>query len=156
MELDAGIASVQSNTFAFVSSRLSAIWEVVWGILNKTPPAGQPPATGATGAPAAGAGGQTPSTAPAFNVESAMGLWRTYGPGIMGALSRPTMQTNTSQASVPSPSASSTSLQPNVAPNAELRSTIASPMPSPSLYPNGPTSSQSSVAPPFPEPQHFS
>ena len=73
----------------------------------KTPTSRPPTALGAGQQPAGTAAGS-------FTMDSALGLWKAYGPAVMTGLSRSPVQP------VPSPSASSTSLQPN-APNAERR-----------------------------------
>ncbi|KII93764.1 hypothetical protein PLICRDRAFT_58830, partial [Plicaturopsis crispa FD-325 SS-3] len=75
-ELDAGIVSAQKNTVTFVQTRLSALFDIVLSLLSKQPAAGQQPA-GSAGQPAG----------PTLSLENAMGLWRTYGPSVMGAIS---------------------------------------------------------------------
>ncbi|KAJ6627092.1 TB2/DP1, HVA22 family-domain-containing protein, partial [Mycena sp. CBHHK59/15] len=77
VELDAGILSIQRKTLFFVQAQLASLWQIVWGILNKNAAAGQPPANTTGQAPAAGGG---------LTMESAMGLFRTYGPSLMSAL----------------------------------------------------------------------
>ncbi|KAK0464996.1 TB2/DP1, HVA22 family-domain-containing protein [Desarmillaria tabescens] len=95
--IDSGIISIQGSIISFIHTRLYAVWELLWSVINKTPPAGQPPA--AAPPPTAG-----------FSVESAMGLWRTYGPSLLSAI-----QTGSARAApatppvTPSASASSTS-----------------------------------------------
>ncbi|KAK0456628.1 hypothetical protein EV421DRAFT_1895836 [Armillaria borealis] len=95
--IDSGIISIQGSIITFIHTRLYAVWELLWSVINKTPPPGQPPA--AAPPPAAG-----------FSVESAMGLWRTYGPSLLSAI-----QTGNARAApatppvTPSASASSTS-----------------------------------------------
>jgi len=130
-ELDAGINSFQNNVFAFVQSRLSSLIDIVWSLVSKTPAFRQPGATG-TGQPPTGAatGG--------FTMDAALGLWRAYGPAVVGGLTLSSVQ------SAPSPSASSTSLQPDVTSNAERR---ASNPGTPDAHPV--------ATPRFPEPQHF-
>jgi len=106
-ELDAGIASFQNNIFKFVQSRLSALFDIIWSLLNKTPASWQP-ATPATGQQQAGG----------FSVDSALSIWRTYGPVVLGGLSH---SSGPAQPISSQPNASSTSLQPNGAPNADRR-----------------------------------
>ncbi|KAG7450695.1 uncharacterized protein BT62DRAFT_985013 [Guyanagaster necrorhizus] len=95
--IDSGIISIQGSVITFIHNRLYAVWELLWSVINKTPPPGQPPA--AAPPPTAG-----------FSVESAMGLWRTYGPSLLSAI-----QTGNARAvpatppATPSTSASSTS-----------------------------------------------
>lgn len=95
--IDSGIISIQGSIITFIHTRLYAVWELLWSVINKTPPPGQPPA--AAPPPAAG-----------FSVESAMGLWHTYGPSLLSAI-----QTGNARAApatppvTPSASASSTS-----------------------------------------------
>ncbi|KAK0208182.1 TB2/DP1, HVA22 family-domain-containing protein [Desarmillaria ectypa] len=71
--IDSGIISIQGSIITFIHTRLYAVWELLWSVINKTPPPGQPPA--AAPPPTAG-----------FSVESAMGLWRTYGPSLLSAI----------------------------------------------------------------------
>jgi receptor expression-enhancing protein 1/2/3/4 len=77
-------------------------------------------------------------------MDSALGLWRAYGPAVMGGLSR----TGAGEPASSPPSASSTSLQPNGAPNAERRPSNSS------VNSTGTPDPHSAVASPFPEPQH--
>lgn len=140
-DLDAGIASFQNNVFAFVQSRLSSLWDIIWSLLNKTPAARQPGSPGTGEEQLGGPGG--------FSVDSALGLWRAYGPTVLGGLSRGSTQPASSPG--PQPTASSTSLQPNGAPNAERRPSN----PSINSTPVGTPNAYSNAAPPFPEPQHF-
>jgi len=107
-DLDAGIASFQNNIFIFAQSRLSGLFDIIWSLLNKTPAFRQPEAPGT---------GQQQASASGFSMESAMNAWRAYGPAVMGGLSRP----SGSAQPAPQPSASSTSFQPNTAPNADRR-----------------------------------
>jgi len=122
VELDAGILSIQRKTFVFAQARLAALWTIVWGAINKNAAAGQQ----ATGTP----GQSPPAPGAGLSLESAMGLFRTYGPSLMSAL------------------------QPAAAPAAPP----ASPSPSPSFAPSASTTSFETPAaehraPPFPEPQ---
>lgn len=151
-ELDAGIQSFQNNIFVFVQTRLSGLFDIIWSLLNKTPASRQDGASGAGAQPGGPAGG-----APGLSLESAMGLWKAYGPAVLGGLSRsgaasapatPGAQAASSPPT-PQPAASSTSLQPNAAPNAERR-------PSNSSFVGGFVGTPEAVArapPSFPEPQ---
>jgi len=121
-ELDAGILSIQRKTLFFVQARLAAVWQIVLGALNKNAAAGQQ----ATGTP-----GQAPAPAAGLSMESAMGLFRTYGPSLMSAF-QPAAAPTAPPAS-PAPSATSTSFEP---PAAEYRAPVGE-------------------APPFPEPHHM-
>jgi len=71
-DFDAGIVSVQQNTFSFIQGRLTSLWEVIWSLLNKTPASAQPPSS--TG------------QASGLSVESIVGLWNTYAPSVMSVL----------------------------------------------------------------------
>ncbi|KAG0704351.1 TB2/DP1, HVA22 family-domain-containing protein [Suillus ampliporus] len=76
-ELDSGIASAQTNVLGFLQSRISMLIDLLWTILNKTPITKQP--QGAR----EGQPGQQP-----YSLESMKGLWTSYGPAILGGLSK--------------------------------------------------------------------
>ncbi|KAG2150187.1 TB2/DP1, HVA22 family-domain-containing protein [Suillus cothurnatus] len=76
-ELDSSIASAQNNVLGFLQSRISMLIDLLWTILNKTPITKQPE-DAREGQP-----GQQP-----YSLESVKGLWTSYGPAIMGALSK--------------------------------------------------------------------
>ncbi|KAJ6604484.1 TB2/DP1, HVA22 family-domain-containing protein [Mycena vulgaris] len=126
VELDAGILSIQRKTLFFAQARLAALWQFVLGALNKNAAAGQQ----ATGTP-----GQAPAPGAGLTMESAMGLFRTYGPSLMSALQPAAAPAAPPATPRPVPSASSSSFE---APAAERRA-----------------SAVAETAPPFPEPQHF-
>lgn len=120
-DLDAGIVSAQRNALGFVQTRVNTAWEFILNLLNKSP--SSPPVDGVPGQQQA----QRPA---AF--DSVMGLWKTYGPAVMGAIqgSKPA----STPGSTPSATASSTSIQ------------------TPSAFDRRP-SSEASLPPAFPEPQ---
>jgi len=72
-ELDAGIIKIHHNTVLFVQRHLSNLFEFIWGLLLKAGAARQPAGSE-----------QTPSAGTPFSLDSAMSLWRTYGPALMG------------------------------------------------------------------------
>ncbi|KAJ3803424.1 TB2/DP1, HVA22 family-domain-containing protein [Lentinula aff. detonsa] len=75
-EIDAGIVSIQSNILSFVQSRLSALWELLWSVLSKTPVSqGNADSTQ-----------QSQSAAPSISFDAAMGLFKTYGPSLLNSL----------------------------------------------------------------------
>ncbi|KAJ4485945.1 TB2/DP1, HVA22 family-domain-containing protein [Lentinula aciculospora] len=74
-EIDAGIVSIQSNILSFVQSRLYALWELLWSVLNKTP-VSQGNADNAQ---------QTQPT-PSISLDTAIGLFKTYGPSLLNSL----------------------------------------------------------------------
>ncbi|KAJ7786136.1 TB2/DP1, HVA22 family-domain-containing protein [Mycena metata] len=128
VELDAGIMNIQRKTLSFAQARFATLWQALWSAINKNAATGQqaPPTPGQ--APPAPGGG--------LSMESAMGLFRTYGPSLMGAL------------------------QPAAAPPAGPSPT-PSPLPSPAAniaatgsYYGTPAAEHR--APPFPEPQLLS
>lgn len=84
-ELDSGIASAQDNVLGFLQSRISMLIDLLWTILNKTPITKQPQAA------REGQPGQQP-----YSLESVKGLWTSYGPTIMGALSKSSMKPSSS------------------------------------------------------------
>jgi receptor expression-enhancing protein 1/2/3/4 len=125
VDLDAGIVNIQAKTLVFAQDRLAALWKIVSAAINKNAAAGQ--STSATP-------GQTPPAPGAgLSLDSAMGLFRTFGPSLMSAL------------------------QPAAAPAAQ--SATPGPAPTPSPAPSASTTSFESpaaehrAAPPFPEPQ---
>ncbi|ESK98051.1 receptor expression-enhancing protein 4 [Moniliophthora roreri MCA 2997] len=132
-EIDAGIVALQSNILAFVQDKLAALWNLV---VNKGQ---QPLAQGTYGQQPQQGQGQVPN----LSFENAMGLFKTYGPGLINHLpsagNRPGPNPN------PSPSASSTSI-PSM--SAESRSSYAS---STESEISNPWDSQ---PPPFPQPVH--
>lgn len=101
--------SFQDNIFKFVQSRLAGFIDIIWSILNKTPALRQPGP--------AGAGQQEQTSAGGFSMDSAMNLWKAYGPAVMAGLSRPAGPGQPAA----QPGASSASFQPNVTPTADRR-----------------------------------
>ncbi|KAG5647577.1 hypothetical protein DXG03_008930 [Asterophora parasitica] len=129
-ELDAGIISVQGNLLAYLQSRLAALWAFVWNAANKAP-------ASANGQAASGQTTPTGTGGPSFSLESAMSLWKTYGPLINGGGSQ--------AARSATPNASSTSLKTpstghRTASNSETN------MSNPFSVPTSPS---------FPEPHHY-
>jgi receptor expression-enhancing protein 1/2/3/4 len=122
VDLDAGIVNIQAKTLVFAQDRLAALWQIVSAAINKNAAAGQ--STSATP-------GQTPPAPGAgLSLDSAMGLFRTFGPSLMSALqpaAAPAATPGPTPTPSPAPSASTTSFE---SPAAEHR-----------------------AAPPFPEPQ---
>ncbi|KAJ6574942.1 TB2/DP1, HVA22 family-domain-containing protein [Mycena capillaripes] len=103
-DLDADILSIQLRTFSFAQEKLAALWAIVWGVLNKNAAPGQQ----ATGTP----GQSPPAPGAGLSLDSAMGLFRTYGPSLMNALQPAAAATPASSANPtpsPAPSASTTS-----------------------------------------------
>jgi len=76
VELDADILSINAKTFAFIQSRLAALWQIVWGAINKNAAARQQATPNQAPPAAPGAG---------LNVDSAMNMLRTFGPSLMSA-----------------------------------------------------------------------
>lgn len=76
-EIDRSIAAVQGNTVAFLSDKLSGLW----GFLQSTLTKGQ--AQVASQQP----GQNQPATATS-PVQTAMGLWNSYGPAVMGYMNK--------------------------------------------------------------------
>lgn len=75
-ELDSSIASAQNNVLGFLQSRISMLIDLLWTILNQT----------LTKQPQAAREGQ-PEQQP-YSFESVKGLWTSYGPAVMGGLSK--------------------------------------------------------------------
>ncbi|KIY62635.1 hypothetical protein CYLTODRAFT_383345 [Cylindrobasidium torrendii FP15055 ss-10] len=95
--IDDGIVSLQGSVVGFVQSRIAAIWELAWSVINKTPPPGQPPAA----AP--------PQTQPGLSVENIKGMWNTYGPSLVNALQQGKAGFAAPRGPSPSPAGSATS-----------------------------------------------
>ncbi|KAJ7169717.1 TB2/DP1, HVA22 family-domain-containing protein [Mycena filopes] len=125
VELDAGILNIQRKTFTFAQARFVSLWQALMAAVNKNQATGQQgPATPGQAPAAAGAG---------LSMESAMGLFRTFGPSLMSAFqpaAPPAAAPSPTPSPLPTPSAASTTSYE--APAAEHR------------------------APPFPEPQLLS
>jgi receptor expression-enhancing protein 1/2/3/4 len=134
-QLDAGIISIQRNTLIFLQARLSALWEAVWGIINKSP---------ATGQTEDNIGPTNPNRPPALSLQSAIGLWNTYGSSLLS-----TFQPSGAARSVET-SASTSATTPGIA--AEHRAPYT-PDQEPNL-PNPFAAPPLNSSPPFPEPQH--
>ncbi|KAJ7900169.1 TB2/DP1, HVA22 family-domain-containing protein [Mycena olivaceomarginata] len=115
--LDADVASINASTFAFVQARLTALWQLVWGAINKNAAASQQ----ATSAP-----GQAPPAA-GLNVESAMSMLRTFGPSLMSTF-QPAAPVAPAASPIPSPTPSAYASSVNT-PAAEHRA--APPFPEP-------------------------
>ncbi|KAJ8702389.1 hypothetical protein PTI98_001107 [Pleurotus ostreatus] len=132
-DLDAGIVSAQRNALGFVQTRLNTVWEFILSLLNKSP----------ASAPVNGVPGQQQQTQRPAALDSVMGLWKTYGPAVMGAIqgSKPASASDRSTpATTPSATASSSSIQ---TPSAfDRRPSSEAPLPNPFSSP-----------PAFPEPQ---
>ncbi|KAJ8083825.1 hypothetical protein AAF712_000743 [Marasmius tenuissimus] len=133
-QIEESIISVQTNTLAFVQSKLAALWQILMSLINKAPASGQPPAPGA---PA------QQSQAPSISLDAAVGLFKAYAPSFLnpaqGANRGPAATSNATSPPSMTPSASSTSIGSSAA---YLR-----PTPSPSAFQNTPPS--------FPEPEHY-
>ncbi|KAJ7102099.1 TB2/DP1, HVA22 family-domain-containing protein [Mycena belliarum] len=127
-DLDAGILSIQRKTLFFAQARLAALWQFILNALNKN---------AATGQQASATPGQAPPQGAGFSMESAMGLFRTYGPSLMTALQPAAAPATPPVSSRPAPNASSSSFG---TPNVELRA----------------RATFAEAAPPFPEPEHHS
>ncbi|KAJ3760713.1 TB2/DP1, HVA22 family-domain-containing protein [Lentinula raphanica] len=125
-EIDAGIVSIQSNVLSFAQSRLSALWELLWSVLSKTP-VSQASADNVQ---------QTQPAAPAISLDTAVGLFKAYGPTLLNSL-KPA-GASASSASTPA------SLTPSTSSSSVTTMSDLSGTPS------------NEVPPPFPEPVHMS
>jgi receptor expression-enhancing protein 1/2/3/4 len=97
-DIDASIASARDETFQFLQSRLSALWDIVYSLLNKTPvtPKKSPGGTPTNGSPIV--------AQKAF--QSAQALWGAISPSSVvpsAPNSRPAISRSTSASSVPAP-----------------------------------------------------
>jgi len=86
-DLDQGILSAQSTVFTFVQSKFQAVWEALWGAINRNPPKG----LGAQGqqrpgvpSPNQSYQGQQPGVAPS-PYDTARQLFNSYAPGVFGS-----------------------------------------------------------------------
>ena len=70
------MASAQTNAIAFCVTRITALLDRVWSLLNKTPLAGQS---------SPGGDEQKPAYPLAIPLDHLKGLWTTYGPSVVAA-----------------------------------------------------------------------
>ncbi|ETW86921.1 hypothetical protein HETIRDRAFT_377595 [Heterobasidion irregulare TC 32-1] len=96
-DIDAGIASAQTETLAFAQTRLASLWEIVWSIISKTPVSAKGTGPEENGHPA---GQQSP-------LQAVQGLWNAFGPAVLGSVKPANGQLAT-------PAASSTSVEPSI------------------------------------------
>jgi len=89
-ELDQGILSAQSTAVTFVQAKSQAIWEAIWGVINKNPANGRPGTAGQgqhrPGVPSprqSHQGQPQPASSP---YDTARHLFDTYAPGVLGSL----------------------------------------------------------------------
>jgi len=71
-EIDASIASARNETFQFIQSRLSALWDILYSLLSKTPAMSNLSASGST--PANG----SPNAGQNALFQSVQGLWSAF------------------------------------------------------------------------------
>jgi len=125
--LDADIISLQKQAFVFVQTRLTDLWNVVVGALNKN--------TVERGAP-----GQPQSASGAgLSLEGALGLFRSYAPSLINAL-QPTGGAASATRPAAAPNSSTSSFQSTSSSSSVEHRASPAPEPTPS----------------FPEPQHYS
>jgi receptor expression-enhancing protein 1/2/3/4 len=136
-DLDAGISSVQSNAIAFVQAHLSNLWDLISRQINKSQAAATNAQGANGGAPALAANG-----ASGFNLQNAMGLFRSYAPMFMGGVQTNQKKDEAATPARPSFGATTARVSSGLIPESRV------PLPQ---TPNN----TSTVTPPFPEPQHF-
>ncbi|KAH9944210.1 TB2/DP1, HVA22 family-domain-containing protein [Epithele typhae] len=149
-DIDANIAAVQSNTLAFLQSRLQVFWQTFWDLATKAN--GQARVPGAPGAttPGAAPAGAGAAPNPGQYIEVAKSLWTSYGSSLIGAAQQAVKPASNAHASAagarPGPSpydvGSSSSVQTH-------QNSFSSEM----VNNFNPASSASSTPPPFPQPQ---
>ncbi|KAF8898912.1 TB2/DP1, HVA22 family-domain-containing protein [Infundibulicybe gibba] len=130
-DFDASIWSIQQNIMQYLQTRLSSLWDLLWTLVNKTPPPGQPPSSTV---------GQMRSDVPTLSLESAIGLWRTYGATLLGGSQKaggPHTPPGTSLTSSFPPTAAADQQ------SARSQNVVQTPLGS------------EDTPPPFPEPHHF-
>ncbi|KAF8213227.1 TB2/DP1, HVA22 family-domain-containing protein [Mycena galopus ATCC 62051] len=115
--LDADVASINAKTFAFLQTRLAALWQIILGVINKNAAAQQANATPGQAPAAPGAG---------LTMDSAMNMLRTFGPSLMSTFQPAAAAPVPSPAPSPTPSAYASSVN---TPAAEHRA--APPFPEP-------------------------
>jgi len=130
-DLDADILSIHQKTLAFAQTQLAALWQFVVGVLTKNTSAGQQ---------ASATPGPAPTPGASLSLESAMGLFRTYGPSFINALQP--------AAAAAAPATAPTT--PSPAPSAASSSFAFG-----TATPEHRTPGVEEAPPPFPEPQHF-
>lgn len=74
-DLDVAMASAHTNAIAFCMTRITALLDRVWGLLNKTALTGQPSPSGDA----------QNSAYPLAPLDHLKGLWTTYGPSVVAA-----------------------------------------------------------------------
>ncbi|KAF5388488.1 hypothetical protein D9757_004586 [Collybiopsis confluens] len=124
-EIDAGIVSIQTNVLSFIQSRLSALWELLWSVSNKQSPSANQPSTNQ--------GNLANGTSPAISLDTALGLFKTYGPSLLNSLKPATAHND----AVPAPPSLT-----QMASSSSISTQARTPQTEPS-------------APPFPEPIHM-
>ncbi|KAF7799344.1 hypothetical protein EIP86_010576 [Pleurotus ostreatoroseus] len=141
-DLDAGILSAQTKTFAFVQSKIGGLWDALWRLAtaNGVPPsASQAQSSGPT---------QDTTQPPAGRANLyALGanLFHTYGPWAMGALSKAAGSTQAA------PAAHTPGVSPSATPQSQNTPTPG--MQQRKSYMSG--EDQNGPAPSFPTPQHY-
>jgi len=151
-DLDAAIVAAQQSSLTFIQSRLSGLWEFLWSLINKS-----------TASAAPGVNPQ-PGSSPGISLENVMGLWRTYGSSVLGALqpgarAAPNVaETSKNSAMASSTAAASSSVHVSNAERRNPNSFTPESEPLPNPYDKSPSvtpanSVPSSAAPSFPEPQ---
>ncbi|KAI5898356.1 uncharacterized protein SCHCODRAFT_02744600 [Schizophyllum commune H4-8] len=127
-DIDKSIAAVQSNTVAFVTDKIGALWGLVQGGVTKA------------NQQAAAQQGQTQPATATSPVQTAMNLWNSYGPAVMGYMNK--NKAAEPVATNPAAAASTTSFQ-SQASVAQPRTPYAENLPNPH---------DSGAAPSFPQP----
>ena len=156
-DIDANIAAVQSNSLAFLQSRLQVFWQTFWDLATKASANGQAPAPGAPPAAAPGAG-----PVPGANyADMARSLWTSYGASLMGAAQQAMRPATGAQPGAASASASaSAAARPGPSPydlNGGSSSSVQvnkNAFSSEMVSNFSPAASSANVAPPFPQPEH--
>ncbi|TFY70921.1 hypothetical protein EVG20_g2085 [Dentipellis fragilis] len=110
VQIDAAIQSAQTETLAFVQTRLVWLWEIVWGLINKTPVATR--STTQTNGQA--------SAAP-NPVAIAQSLWVTFGSSFVSAQAKPQQQEAVASKPAASIRSVSSSVEPTQGYNVEQR-----------------------------------
>ncbi|TFK90795.1 hypothetical protein K466DRAFT_596648 [Polyporus arcularius HHB13444] len=157
-DIDASISAVQSNTLAFVQSRIQVFWQTFWDLATKSAASSQ---ARAPGAPQPGAPQQqqpaSGAAAGANYVELARSLWTSYGSSLIGAAKQAASPASGAQAQAASagrPAASPAPTPYNVGSSSSVQvNQNKNPFSSEMVNNFSPAASSSHLPPPFPEPQ---
>ena len=155
-DIDANIAAVQTNTLAFLQSRLQVFWQTFWDLATKSAASNQARAPGAPQSGAPGGQQQQPAASGANYVELARSLWTSYGSSLIGAAKQAASPATGAQpvsASASRPAASPAAASPYDVASSSSVQVNQNAFSSEMVNNFSPAASSTHLPPPFPEPQ---